>query len=95
MMGAYELHQTAKWILLEAFQTPLGTLDWDENILREMERLGITYPHRLQFADTNWSGWFFWICLQSVHGTDGVMEAEPGRNTRVSDERLEAVALSR
>ena len=58
-MGAYELHQTAKSILLDVFQTPMTSVDWDESIASQIRRLGLTHPHLLQFADTNWSGWFF------------------------------------
>lgn len=58
-MGAYELHQTAKSIVLEAIDMPYASVDWDEKIASQIRRLGISYPHLLLFADTNWSGWFF------------------------------------
>lgn len=58
-MGAYELHQTAKSILLDVYQTPMTSVDWDEKIASQIRRLGLSYPNLLQFADTNWSGWFF------------------------------------
>jgi hypothetical protein len=58
-MGAFELHQTAKSILLNVMHTPYTTVDWDEVIASQIRRLGFSYPHLLLFADTNWSGWFF------------------------------------
>jgi hypothetical protein len=67
-MGSYELHQTAKSILLETSATPYTTVDWDEIIASQMRRLGFTYPHLLQFADTNWSGWFFGFVANAFTG---------------------------
>jgi len=58
-MGAYDLHQTAKSILLEYFQKPYEKVDWDLKIASQMRKLGFSYPHLIQFAETNWSGWFF------------------------------------
>jgi hypothetical protein len=67
-MGAYELHQTAKSILLDVLQTPYASEDWDETIAAQIRRLGFTYPHLLLFADTNWSGWFFGFVANAFTG---------------------------
>ena len=67
-MGPYELHQTAKSILLEVYQTPFGAIDWDEKIASQIRRLGLSYPHLILFADTNWSGWFFGFVANAFTG---------------------------
>jgi hypothetical protein len=67
-MGVFELHQTAKSILLNALHTPCTTIDWDEVIASQIRRLGLSYPHLLLFADTNWSGWFFGFVANAFTG---------------------------
>jgi len=59
LMGAYELHQTAKSILLGSAGSPFTQVDWDKKIAELIRQLGLAPPHLIQFADTNWSGWFF------------------------------------
>lgn len=58
-VGALELHQIAKSIVLEILRAPFSSFDWDETIAAEIRRFGLAYPHLILFADTNWSGWFF------------------------------------
>lgn len=68
LFGPYDLYQIAKTLLLEKMGSPFSSRDWDEEIVETMRRLGLCQSHKLLFADTNWSGWFFGFVVNPATG---------------------------
>lgn len=65
-MGPLEIYQTTKEILFNLLMRPFSSVDWDWEIAETMRLIGISSPHPIIFADTNWSDWFFGFIVNPV-----------------------------
>jgi hypothetical protein len=67
-LGAYDLVQMVKKILLESLRTPISPVDWDVEIAKAALALKVGFPNPILFADTNWSSWVFGFVVNPLHG---------------------------